>query len=117
MTPVNETLHFKTQLKVPRVGVMLVGLGGNNGSTVAAGIIANKQGLTWNTKVGVIILKLHASSHCSRERCFIYFFHFFMNIISARSCSSVFFFSPGFPKRAFARPFFFLLFSSAPIGV
>lgn len=50
MTPVSQTLHFKTQTKVPKVGVMLVGLGGNNGSTVAAGILANKHGLTWNTK-------------------------------------------------------------------
>ena len=50
VTPVRQTLHFKTQTTVPRVGVMLVGLGGNNGSTVAAGILANKNGLTWNTK-------------------------------------------------------------------
>lgn len=51
VTPVSQTLHFKTQTEVPRVGVMLVGLGGNNGSTVAAGILANQNGLTWNTKV------------------------------------------------------------------
>ena len=50
MTPVSQTLHFKTQTKVPRVGVMLVGLGGNNGSTVAAGILANKNNMTWSTK-------------------------------------------------------------------
>ena len=51
VTPVSQTLHFKTQIKVPKVGVMLVGLGGNNGSTVVAGILANQHGLTWNTKV------------------------------------------------------------------
>lgn len=50
VTPVSQTLHFKTQTKVPRVGVMLVGLGGNNGTTVAAGILANKHSLKWNTK-------------------------------------------------------------------
>ncbi|CAM9315370.1 unnamed protein product [Choristocarpus tenellus] len=50
VTPISQTLTFKTQRKVPRIGVMLVGLGGNNGSTVAAGIIANKHGITWNTK-------------------------------------------------------------------
>lgn len=50
VTPKSETLYFKTLTKVPKVGVMLVGLGGNNGSTVAAGILANKHGLTWNTK-------------------------------------------------------------------
>ncbi|CAM9434432.1 unnamed protein product [Ascophyllum nodosum] len=52
VTPVNETLHFKTQLRVPRVGLMLVGLGGNNGSTAAAGVLANKHDMTWNTKEG-----------------------------------------------------------------
>lgn len=58
VTPVAQTLHFKTQTKVPRVGVMLVGLGGNNGTTVAAGILANKHGLKWNTKVGCLLLML-----------------------------------------------------------
>ena len=32
-----------TEKKVPKVGVMLVGLGGNNGSTFVAGILANKK--------------------------------------------------------------------------
>ena len=32
-----------TEKKVPRLGVMLVGLGGNNGSTIVAGILANKK--------------------------------------------------------------------------
>ncbi|CAN0052858.1 unnamed protein product [Discosporangium mesarthrocarpum] len=50
--PVSQTLTFRTQRKVPRVGVMLVGLGGNNGSTVTAGILANKHGITWSTKDG-----------------------------------------------------------------
>lgn len=31
---------------------MLVGLGGNNGSTIVAGILANKKKLTWETKNG-----------------------------------------------------------------
>lgn len=31
---------------------MLIGLGGNNGSTCIAGAIANKLGMTWNTKEG-----------------------------------------------------------------
>jgi myo-inositol-1-phosphate synthase len=48
-----ETLYdFKVDRKVPKVGVMLVGWGGNNGTTVTAGIIANKRGLTWDTKTG-----------------------------------------------------------------
>lgn len=32
---------------------MLVGLGGNNGSTLTAGILANKHGVTWMTKEGL----------------------------------------------------------------
>jgi myo-inositol-1-phosphate synthase len=38
--------------KVPRVGVMLVGWGGNNGSTVTAAITANKHNITWQRKEG-----------------------------------------------------------------
>jgi myo-inositol-1-phosphate synthase len=34
---------IETQAKVPKLGVMLVGLGGNNGSTFVAGILANKM--------------------------------------------------------------------------
>lgn len=48
-----EVLSFKTLRRVPRTGVMLVGWGGNNGSTLTAGIIANKLGITWETKEGV----------------------------------------------------------------
>jgi myo-inositol-1-phosphate synthase len=39
-------------MNVPKLGVMLVGLGGNNGSTFTAGLIANKKNLTWATKSG-----------------------------------------------------------------
>jgi len=52
ITPVNEKYTFKTERKVPKLGIMLVGLGGNNGSTVTAGILANKHNITWNTKEG-----------------------------------------------------------------
>jgi len=51
--PVKTKFTFKTQRKVPRTGVMLVGLGGNNGSTVVAGIIANREKITWRTNRGV----------------------------------------------------------------
>lgn len=33
--------------------VMLVGWGGNNGTTVTAGIIANREGISWRTKDGI----------------------------------------------------------------
>jgi myo-inositol-1-phosphate synthase len=51
--PTSESLKFVTQRTVPRVGVMLVGWGGNNGTTVTGGILANRHGITWRTKVGV----------------------------------------------------------------
>ncbi|CAB9516031.1 Inositol-3-phosphate synthase [Seminavis robusta] len=50
--PVSTKMQFKTETKVPKVGVMLVGLGGNNGSTCVAAALANKMKLTWNTKEG-----------------------------------------------------------------
>ena len=33
---------IKTDTRVPKLGVMLVGLGGNNGSTFTAGVLANR---------------------------------------------------------------------------
>lgn len=49
----HETVYnFKVDRHIPKVGMMLVGLGGNNGSTVTAGIIANRRGLTWDTREG-----------------------------------------------------------------
>ncbi|KAK7178033.1 myo-inositol-1-phosphate synthase, partial [Paraphaeosphaeria sporulosa] len=48
-----ETLYdFKVDRKIPKLGVMLIGLGGNNGTTVTAGILANSRGLEWETKEG-----------------------------------------------------------------
>lgn len=54
VTPVQEELMFKTVGKVPKLGLMLVGWGGNNGSTITAGIIANQLGLKWDTKEGEV---------------------------------------------------------------
>ena len=72
--PVTETLTFKTNCKVPRVGCMLVGFGGNNGSTVAASVLANKLNLQWRTRDGMkvrlpqsrpqIACVLMCSKHC-----------------------------------------------------
>jgi len=53
ITPKETKFTFKTEVSVPKLGVMLVGLGGNNGSTVVAGAIANRMGITWRTKSGV----------------------------------------------------------------
>ena len=51
-TPKETVYDFKVDRKVPKTGVMLVGWGGNNGSTVTAGIIANRRGLAWETREG-----------------------------------------------------------------
>lgn len=51
-TPKETAYDFKVDRKVGKVGMMLVGLGGNNGTTVTAGIIANRRGLTWDTREG-----------------------------------------------------------------
>jgi myo-inositol-1-phosphate synthase len=51
-TPKQTSYDFKVDRKVGKVGMMLVGWGGNNGTTVTAGIIANRRGLTFETKEG-----------------------------------------------------------------
>lgn len=52
-TPKKTVYNFKTDRHVNRVGVMMVGWGGNNGTTVTAGILANRHGLKWETREGV----------------------------------------------------------------
>lgn len=50
----NESNYLlKTDKKKPKLGVMLVGWGGNNGSTLTASLIANKQNIEWKTRRGV----------------------------------------------------------------
>ncbi|XP_076282248.1 inositol-3-phosphate synthase isoform X1 [Lasioglossum baleicum] len=51
--PVSTQLLIRTQLKVPKLGVMLVGWGGNNGTTITAALLANKLKLSWETKNGL----------------------------------------------------------------
>lgn len=51
-TPKETVYDFKVERKVPKTGMMLVGWGGNNGTTVTAGIIANRRGLVWDTREG-----------------------------------------------------------------
>jgi myo-inositol-1-phosphate synthase len=53
VTPTETVYHFKTDARVPKVGLLLVGWGGNNGSTLTASIIANRRNIQWRTKEGV----------------------------------------------------------------
>ncbi|KAJ6664332.1 hypothetical protein lerEdw1_008551 [Lerista edwardsae] len=59
--PSSIKLTFCTEKHVPKLGVMLVGWGGNNGTTVTAAVLANKLGLSWMTKMG----QKHASYYGS----------------------------------------------------
>lgn len=51
--PTKSEYKFVTDRVVPRTGVMFVGWGGNNGTTVTAGILANKHNISWETKRGM----------------------------------------------------------------
>ncbi|XP_062378284.1 inositol-3-phosphate synthase 1-A-like [Sardina pilchardus] len=53
VTPSTTQFTFHTERAVPKLGVMLVGWGGNNGTTVTAAVIANKMGMRWRTKTGM----------------------------------------------------------------
>ena len=53
VSPNEVVLNIRTERKVPKLGLMLIGWGGNNGSTVTAAILANKYKITWNTKEGL----------------------------------------------------------------
>lgn len=44
---------IEVDTKVPKLGLMLVGLGGNNGTTLTGGLLANKKSLKWRTRQGV----------------------------------------------------------------
>ncbi|XP_008822768.1 inositol-3-phosphate synthase 1 [Nannospalax galili] len=50
--PTATHFTFRTARQVPRLGVMLVGWGGNNGSTLTAAVLANRLRLTWPTRTG-----------------------------------------------------------------
>lgn len=51
--PIARELEFRTERRVPKVGLMMVGWGGNNGSTLTGTILANKLRLQWRTKTGI----------------------------------------------------------------
>lgn len=46
-------MQIVTSRNVPKLGVMLVGWGGNNGTTITAALEANRAHLEWRTKDGV----------------------------------------------------------------
>lgn len=52
VTPKTQQVRFRTDVRVPKVGLMMVGWGGNNGTTTTAGVVANRLGLKWETRRG-----------------------------------------------------------------
>ncbi|MEI7564014.1 MAG: inositol-3-phosphate synthase [bacterium] len=56
---------LRTNTVVPKLGFMMVGLGGNNGTTVTSGVLANKKNLKWETKRG----EAHANYYGSFTQC------------------------------------------------
>ena len=60
-TPKDTVYDFKVERKIPKVGVMLVGWGGNNGSTITASIIANRRGLSWQSREGPVKANYYGS--------------------------------------------------------
>lgn len=59
--PVVQDYEFKLDLKTPKLGVMLVGLGGNNGTTFLAAVLANKSKVAFHTKDGLIAANYYGS--------------------------------------------------------
>ncbi|KAJ7127107.1 hypothetical protein C8R44DRAFT_780420 [Mycena epipterygia] len=53
VTPTLQSYEFQTKKAVAKTGLMMIGLGGNNGSTLCATILANRHNITWHTKSGV----------------------------------------------------------------
>ena len=53
--------NFNISQKHPKLGVMLVGMGGNNGSTLIAGLLAHSKNLTWNNKSGLQKVNFYGS--------------------------------------------------------
>lgn len=52
VVPQTQNFVFRTDTTVPKMGVMIVGLAGNNGSTLYGSIIANRENICWETKEG-----------------------------------------------------------------
>ena len=66
IVPYSKKIQFKTNTKVPKLGVMIIGWGGNNGTTVTNGILANRLSLKWETKRGEVKANYHGSlTQCS----------------------------------------------------
>ncbi|KAJ7246453.1 hypothetical protein C8J57DRAFT_1081474 [Mycena rebaudengoi] len=53
VTPTVEEYEFQTERTIGKTGLMMIGLGGNNGSTLCATVLANRHNIVWYTKSGI----------------------------------------------------------------
>ncbi|KAK0196308.1 hypothetical protein F5146DRAFT_1118768 [Armillaria mellea] len=53
VNPTVKSFEFQTKRQVSKTGLMMIGMGGNNGSTLCATILANRHNIIWHTKSGV----------------------------------------------------------------
>lgn len=54
VTPTETDYEFKLDLNVPKTGLLVVGLGGNNGSTLCAAVAANRHNISFHNKSGIV---------------------------------------------------------------
>lgn len=67
--PKTVEYEFKTRAQVPKLGMLLVGIGGNNGTTVMGAIIANQMNIHWKTKRGEMKPNFYGSiTQCSTTK-------------------------------------------------
>ncbi|CAD5216750.1 unnamed protein product [Bursaphelenchus xylophilus] len=53
VVPETHEYHFRTILKPRKTGILLVGIGGNNGTTLFGSIVANREKMEWRQRNGV----------------------------------------------------------------
>ncbi|KAF9524988.1 hypothetical protein CPB83DRAFT_909515 [Crepidotus variabilis] len=53
VTPTVDEYEFQTQRAPSKTGLMMIGIGGNNGSTLCATVLANRHNMIWHTKEGI----------------------------------------------------------------
>jgi len=57
----NVPCEITIQPRKSKLGIMIVGIGGNNGTTFIAGLLAKKAGITWDTTTGKKSVKYYGS--------------------------------------------------------
>ncbi|THU98029.1 inositol-3-phosphate synthase [Dendrothele bispora CBS 962.96] len=53
IVPTVQNVEFRTKRAPAKTGLMMIGMGGNNGTTLCATILANRHNIVWHTKNGV----------------------------------------------------------------